>query len=412
MSEHRVVVTGLGAVTPVGNNVPDYWNALIAGKSGIDAIKSFDCSMLDSRIAGEIKDFTPHKLINPKDAKRMERFTLLGVSAALEAWEDAGLSVDTTNPERIGVVVGSGIGSMSIIEKHHSLWLEHGPKKFSPFMIPMLIINMASGWISMLLGLKGPNMAVVTACATANHSIGEAFRIIQRGDADVMVCGGTESALTPLGVGGFCALRALSKRNDEPQKASRPFDRDRTGFVMAEGSGITILESYEHAKARGAKIYAELAGYSMTGDAYHMTAPDPEGDGAKRAMELAVKDAGLSPSDIDYVNAHGTSTALNDKIETLAIRKAFGSHADKLAVSSTKSMTGHLLGAAGGIEFVACAKSIQEGVVHPTINYETPDPECDLDYIPNEARKMNVNAVISNSLGFGGHNTCLVLKKV
>lgn len=412
MSEHRVVVTGLGAVTPVGNNVPDYWNALIAGKSGIDAIKSFDCSMLDSRIAGEIKDFTPHKLINPKDAKRMERFTLLGVSAALEAWEDAGLSVDTTNPERIGVVVGSGIGSMSIIEKHHSLWLEHGPKKFSPFMIPMLIINMASGWISMLLGLKGPNMAVVTACATANHSIGEAFRIIQRGDADVMVCGGTESALTPLGVGGFCALRALSKRNDEPQKASRPFDRDRTGFVMAEGSGITILESYEHAKARGAKIYAELAGYSMTGDAYHMTAPDPEGDGAKRAMELAVKDAGLSPSDINYVNAHGTSTALNDKIETLAIRKAFGSHADKLAVSSTKSMTGHLLGAAGGIEFVACAKSIQEGVVHPTINYETPDPECDLDYIPNEARKMNVNAVISNSLGFGGHNTCLVLKKV
>lgn len=412
MSEHRVVVTGLGAITPIGNNVPDYWNALTMGKSGIDLIQSFDCSMLDSRIAGEVKNFTPHSRVNSKDSKRMERFTILGVSAALEAWDDAGLSTDTTNPERIGVVVGSGIGSMSIIEKHHSLWLEHGPKKFSPFMIPMLIINMASGWISMILGLKGPNMAVVTACATANHSIGEAFRILQRGDADVMLCGGTESALTPLGVGGFCALRALSKQNDEPQKASRPFDKDRTGFVMAEGAGIVVLEAYEHAKARGAKIYAEIVGYSMTGDAYHMTAPDPEGEGAKRAIQLAVKDAKLNLEDIDYVNAHGTSTSLNDKIETLAIRKAFGQHADKLAVSSTKSMTGHLLGAAGGIEFVACVKTIQDSIIHPTINYDTPDPECDLDYVPNEARKQKVNAIVSNSLGFGGHNTCLVLKRI
>ena len=412
MSERRVVVTGLGAITPLGNNVKDYWTNLLAGKSGIREITQFDASALDSHIAGEVEGFTPSEILPPKESRRMERFTQLACTASLEAWRDAGLDQASINHERAGVIVGSGIGSMAIIEKHHKWWLEHGPKKFSPFMIPMLIINIASGWVSMLLGLKGPNMAAVSACATANHSIGEAFRIVQRGNADMMVCGGAESALTPLAVGGFCALRALSKRNSEPKRASRPFDKERDGFVMGEGAGVVVIEDYDHAKKRNAKIYAEIVGYSMTADAYHMTAPHPEGEGATRAMRLALEDAHVNPEDVDYVNAHGTSTALNDKIETLAMKKAFGDHAKKLQISSTKSMIGHLLGAAGGVEFVACAKSIQEGALHPTINYEVPDPECDLDYIPNEARAFKPKVVMSTALGFGGQNSCLLLKGV
>lgn len=412
MTERRVVVTGLGAVTPIGNNVPEYWSNLVAGKSGIRRIQTFDPSLLDSQIAGEISNYEPTAAIPQKEAKRMERFCQLAVTAALEAWKDSGLDASKIAPYDAGVVVGSGIGSLQIIEKHHTLFLKFGTKKFSPFMIPLLIINMAAGWISILLRLKGPSSAVVTACATATHAIGEAFRIIQRGDAIVMVAGGTESCITPLGVGGFCALRALSKRNSDPEKASRPFDAERDGFVMGEGAGIVVLEEYEHAKKRGAKIYGELVGFSMTTDAFHMTAPHPEGEGATRAMQLALKDAKVRPEEIGYVNAHGTSTELNDKIETLAMKKAFGAHAKKLQISSTKSMTGHLLGAAGGVEFVACAKSIETGVLHPTINLTHPDPECDLDYIPNEARKFKPDVVMSTSLGFGGHNTCLILKRI
>ncbi|MBF0254067.1 MAG: beta-ketoacyl-ACP synthase II [Candidatus Omnitrophica bacterium] len=411
MNERRVVVTGLGAITPIGNNVPDFWANLIAGKSGVSRITLFDPSLLDSQIAGEVKHFEPTERIPVKESRRMERFTQLAVWAGLEAWQDAGLKAETIDPERCGVIIGSGIGSLQIVEKCQSLWEKFGTKKFSPFMIPMLIINMASGWLSILLGLKGPNFAVVTACATGSHSIGEAFRVIQRGEADVMLAGGAECALTPLGVGGFCSMKALSRRNDDPEGASRPFDKERDGFVIGEGAGIVVLEEMERAKARGAHVYAELIGFSMTGDAYHMTAPEPNGDGARRAIELALKDAKVNPEDIGYVNAHGTSTALNDKIETLAMKAAFKEHAKKLQVSSTKSMTGHLLGAAGGVEFVACAKSVETGVLHPTINLNHPDPECDLDYIPNTARKSNANVVMSTALGFGGHNTCLVLRK-
>jgi 3-oxoacyl-[acyl-carrier-protein] synthase II len=412
MAERRVVVTGLGAVTPLGNTVSQYWSNLVQGKSGIRRIQSFDPSILDSQIAGEIKDYNPTDVLPPKEAKRMERFCQLAVTAAFEAWKDSGLDAGKISPYDVGVLVGSGIGSLQIIEKHHTLFLQYGTKKFSPLMIPLLIINMASGWISILLGLKGPSSAVVTACATATHAIGDATRIIQRGDALAMVCGGTESCITPLGVGGFCALKALSKRNAEPERASRPFDRDRDGFVMGEGSGIVVLEEYEHAKKRSARIYGEVIGYSMTADAFHMTAPHPEGEGAMRAMQLALKDAKIRPEDVSYVNAHGTSTELNDKIETLAMKRAFGDHARKLQISSTKSMTGHLLGAAGGVEFIACAKSIQDGVLHPTINYENPDPECDLDYIPNTARKFRPEVAMSTSLGFGGHNTCVLVRRV
>jgi len=412
MTECRVAVTGLGAITPVGNNVPEYWDALCNGRSGVGRIGTFDPSSLDSQIAGEVKNFNPQERLGQKEAKRMERFCQLAVAAAFEAWKDSGLDLTKIDPFEAGVLVGSGIGSLQIIEKHHSLYLEHGTKKFSPFMIPLLIINMASGWISITLGLKGPSSSVVTACATGTHAIGDAFRIIQRGDAKVMIAGGTESCITPLGVGGFCALRALSKRNDDPLRASRPFDGDRDGFVMGEGAGIVVLENLEHAKARGAKIYGEVIGYSMTADAFHMTAPHPEGEGATRAMTLALKDAKINPDQVDYVNAHGTSTDLNDKIETLALKKAFGDYAKKLQISSTKSMTGHLLGAAGGIEFVACAKTLETGILHPTINQTTPDPECDLDYIPNAARKAKVDITMSTSLGFGGHNTCIVMRKV
>jgi 3-oxoacyl-[acyl-carrier-protein] synthase II len=342
----------------------------------------------------------------------MEQFAQFACTAAKEALTDSALNMSQEDPHRVGVLIGSGIGSLSIIEKQHSIYLTKGPDKFTPFMIPLLIINMASGWVSILHGLKGPNLAVVTACATGTHAIGEAYRFIQHGQADAMVAGGTESCITPLGIGGFCALRALSsKRNDTPKEASRPFDADRDGFVMGEGAGIVVLEELEHAKKRGAPIYGEIVGYALNGDAYHMTAPDPEGDGAKRCMDMALKEAKLNPSEVDYINAHGTSTDLNDKIETLAIKKSFGDHAKKLQINSTKSMTGHTLGAAGGIEFVACCLSLKTQTLHPTINLTNPDPECDLDYIPHTARKTPVNVCLSNSLGFGGHNTSLIVRK-
>lgn len=406
----RVVVTGVGAVTPVGNSANELWTSLVNGTSGVSRISVFDARRFDSQIAAEVKNFDPLKAIPPKESRRMEKFCQLAVSAAKEAVTDAGLDMTKENPYDVGVLIGSGIGSLRIVEETHSIYLEKGPEKFSPFMIPLLIINMASGWVSILMGMKGPNLAVATACATGTHSIGEAFRMIQHGQAKAMVAGGTESCITPLGIGGFCALKALSKRNDDPEGASRPFEKDRDGFVMGEGAGVVVLEELEHAKKRGASIYGELVGYGLNSDAYHMTAPSPDGDGAARCMQLALDDAGVNPKDVSYVNAHGTSTELNDKVETLAINKVFKEHAKKLQISSTKSMTGHTLGAAGGIEFVACCLSIRHQTLHPTINYKTPDPECNLDYVPNTARRTKVDVCVSNSLGFGGHNTSIVIR--
>ncbi len=411
MSYPRVVVTGLGAVTPIGNNVNDFWNSLIHGKSGAGKITVFDPARFDSRIAAEVKNYDPKDTIPPKEARRMEQFTQFAVTAAGEAIADSGVDMSKEDPFLVGVIVGSGIGSLQIVEATHSIYLEKGPDKFSPFLIPLMIINMASGWISILHRMKGPNLAVVTACATGTHAIGEAFRMIQHGQAKVMVAGGTESCITPLGIGGFCALKALSKRNDDPQAASRPFDKERDGFVMGEGAGVVVLEELEHAKARAARIYGEMVGYGLNGDAYHMTAPDPEGEGASRCMRMALDDARMNPGQISYINAHGTSTELNDKIETLAIKKVFGEDAKKVPISSTKSMTGHTLGAAGGIEFIACCLSLKHQTLHPTINLTHLDPECDLDYIPLTARKTPVDACLSNSLGFGGHNTSIIVKK-
>ena len=412
MEEKRVVVTGLGVVSPVGNDIVSFWDAIKKGKSGIEKITNFDASLFDSRIAGEVKGFDLSIYNVPKkDMNRMEKFVQFGIAAAKQAVNDSGLDLEKENKERIGVIVGSGIGSLNVMEAEHNVYLKGGPSRLSPFLIPMLIVNEAPGHIAIIYGLKGPNLCITTACASGSHAIGDAFRIIQRADADVMITGGTESCVTNLGVGGFCALKALSKRNDAPQKASRPFDAQRDGFVIAEGSGVVILESLEHAKKRGAKIYAEIIGFGMSCDAYHITAPDPDGHGAALAMQWALKDAKLNPEQVTYINAHGTSTKLNDKIETMAIKKAFGSHAKKVMVSSTKSMTGHLLGAAGGVEFVICALSIKDNVVAPTINYEFPEPGCDLDYVPNTARETKVDVCMSNSLGFGGHNATLVVKK-
>jgi 3-oxoacyl-[acyl-carrier-protein] synthase II len=399
-------------ISAVGNDVASFFSALQEGRSGTGPLTTFDASAFDSRIAAEVKGFDPAAYgFSTKEIRRMEKFVQYAVVTTKQAVTDAGLDLEKEDRNRMGVVVGSGIGSLHIIEEQHKVLLEKGPARLTPFLIPLLIVNEAAGQVSITFGLKGPNSCVATACASGSHAIGDAFRIIERGDADVMVTGGTESCITTLGVGGFCALKALSTRNDAPEKASRPFDRERDGFVMAEGAGIVILESLEHAKKRSAHIYAEIVGYGMTADAYHMTAPDPDGEGAMRAMLLALKDAGINPQEVDYINAHGTSTALNDKIETLAIKRAFGSYAKKLMVSSTKSMTGHLLGAAGGVEFVACCLAIKEGLVPPTINYEYPDPDCDLDYVPNTARRAKVEVAISNSLGFGGHNATLALRK-
>jgi len=408
----RVVVTGMGAVTPIGNTVPDFWKNLVAGKSGIGRITYFDPGEYDCRIAGQVKDFDPDAFLSKKDIKHTERFVHYAMAASAEAMADAGFS-DLSGEEanRFGVLIGSGIGSLRIIEEQHEVLLQRGPGKLRPFLIPMLIVNEASGHVSMRFNLKGPNSCVATACATGNHAIGDATRFIQYGDADVMIAGGTEGAVTPMGIGGFCALKSLSMRNDEPERASRPFDAQRDGFVMGEGAGVVILEELKHARRRGARIYGEVAGFGMSGDAYHITAPDPTGDGCVRAMVASLKDAGLRPTDIDYINAHGTSTLLNDKIETLALKKTFGDHARKVAISSTKSMMGHLLGAAGGVEFIICCLTMKYGVVPPTTNLENKDPDCDLDYVPNKARGVKVRTAISNAMGFGGHNATVVVKE-
>ena len=415
MSKRRVVVTGLGVVTPVGSTLQNFWDSLLEGRSGVGKIQCFDPSKFSCHIAAEVLDFDPSKYFGPKDARKTDRFVQLAVAASELAFNDSKLDMEKEDNDRVGVVIGSGIGGLHTVESEHMKYMERGhekgPSKISPFLIPMLIVNMASGQVSMRLKAKGPNYCVVTACASGNHSIGDAFHVIQRGEADVMVTGGSEAAITRMGFGGFCSLRALSTRNNEPTRASRPFDKERDGFVMGEGAGIIILEELEHAVKRNANIYCEILGYGMSGDAYHMTAPDPEGEGAVRCMKLCLKDAGVKPEEVDYINAHGTSTFYNDKIETLAIKKTFGEHAKKLAISSTKSVTGHLLGAAGGVESVACALAIRDQIAPPTINLENKDPDCDLDYVPNKPRKMKIDVVMSNSLGFGGHNAAVLFKK-
>jgi len=407
----RVVITGVGAVTPVGNSAEEFWAALIQGKSGIGPITRFDASPLPTKIAGELKGFDPLRYMDKKDDRKFDPFLKYAIACAAMAVEDAGLNVERVDRTRFGVLVGSGIGGITTLLETHKILLEKGPDRVSPFFIPMLIVNMASGLISMRFGAKGPNSSIVTACATGNHAIGDAMKIIQRNDADVMIAGGSEAIILPLTFAGFCQMKAMSTRNDDPARASRPFDAARDGFVCGEGGGLLVLESLDHALGRDARIYAEVVGYGMTGDAYHMTAPDPEADGAARAMTLAMKDAEVEPSAVSYINAHGTSTPYNDKSETMAIKRVFGEHARKVAVSSTKSMTGHLLGAAGGIEAIATALAIHHGILPPTINYETPDPDCDLDYVPNQARKQDVEVALSNAFGFGGTNATIVLRK-
>jgi 3-oxoacyl-[acyl-carrier-protein] synthase II len=407
----RVVITGMGLVTPLGIGVETSWQALLEGRSGIGVITTFDSSDLPVHIAGEVKGFDPLLYIEPKEVKKMDRFIHFALAASSMAVEDAGLKVTPDNAEKVGVIIGSGMGGLPAIEHYHKTYLERGYRKITPFFIPMLIINLASGWVSIRFGAKGPNTAVSTACATGSHAIGDAFRIVQRGDADVMIAGGTESVITPMAIGGFTVMKALSTRNSEPERASRPFDTDRDGFVMGEGAGIVILESLDHARKRDARIYAEIIGYGMTSDAYHITAPAPEGEGAASCMAAALKDAGISPAEVDYINAHGTSTKYGDEIETKAIKTVFGDHAYHLSVSSTKSMTGHLLGAAGGVETVISVLSILRGVIPPTINLDNPDPECDLDYVPHKPKTAKVDCALSNSFGFGGTNACLLFKK-
>ena len=407
----RVVVTGLGITSPLGSGLEKSWSAIKDGTSGIGPITKFDSTDFSVKIAGEVPDFDPTGYIEKKELKKMDFFIQYGLVASLMAHEMSGLEITDENSDKVGVYVGAGIGGLPAIEKWHSVYLEKGPSRITPFFIPMVIINLCSGQISISLNAKGPNSCAVTACATGTHSIGEAFRLIQRGDADAMIAGGTESTITPLGVAGFNAMKALSRRNDEPERASRPFDKERDGFIMGEGAGVLVLEELESAKKRGAKIYAEIIGYGMNSDAFHMTMPSKEGVGASKCMELALKDAKLNAADIQHINAHGTSTYYNDYYETLAIKKVFGPHAEKLKISATKSMTGHLLGAAGGIEAVFTVMSIYEGVAPPTINYDTPDPECDLDYVPNVAQELDIKAAVSNSFGFGGTNASLVFKK-
>ncbi len=407
----RVVVTGLGAITPIGNTLTEYWQGLISGKSGITEITRFDPSQHACRIAGEVKGFDPHDYLDRKDAKRMDRFSQFGVSASLQALADSKLVINDLNAEQVGVIIGTGVGGIKVLEDQEKVYLDKGPSRCSPFMIPMMIGNMASGLTAIQTGAKGPNTCTVTACAAGSNAIGDAFRLVQRGYAKAMICGGTEAAVTPLSLAGFASARALSTRNDEPQRASRPFDKDRDGFVMGEGSGILLLEELEHALERGAKIYGEMVGYAMTCDAYHMTAPVPDGAGATHAIELALKDGGISPEQVTYINAHGTSTAANDVTETKAIKKALGPSAYDIAISSTKSMTGHLLGGSGGIEAVATVKSIANDRIPPTLNLDHPDPDCDLDYVPYESRPLEIDVALSNSFGFGGHNVTLAFKK-
>jgi 3-oxoacyl-[acyl-carrier-protein] synthase II len=410
MEKRRVVVTGLGAVTPLGNDVETTWKGIIEGKSGIGPLTRVNADEYPAKVAAQINDFSPEAFIEKKDARKMDRFTQYAVVSALMAVKDADLSINEGNAHRIGVWIGSGIGGMETFEEQYEIFQKRGYRRVSPFFVPMLIPDMATGQVSITLGAKGFNSCTVTACATGTNSIGDAFKVIQRGDADAMITGGAEAPITKMSVAGFCANTALSS-NPDPKTASRPFDKNRDGFIIGEGAGIIVLEELEHALARGAKIYAEIVGYGATGDAYHITAPAPGGEGGARAMKMAINDGGLKPEDIDYINAHGTSTEYNDKFETLAVKEVFGEHAYKLAMSSTKSMTGHLLGAAGGIEAIFSVLSIRDSILPPTINYETPDPECDLDYVPNTARQQEVKAVMSNSLGFGGHNATIVFKK-
>jgi len=406
----RVAVTGIGLLTPLGNTAEQTWKALVSAESGVGRLTKFDASEFPCRIAGELKGFDPLYFMTAKEAHRTDPFIQYALAAALMAVQDAGLRVDSRTASRIGVLVGSGRGGVTTTEKNMTAMLGKGPKAVSPFYTPMSLVNMASGYISMKLGAKGPCLDVSTACATGTHAVGEAMKIIQRGDADVMIAGGAEAALTPLVLAGFCQARALSLRNNDPERASRPFDGERDGFVLAEGGGVLILEKLEHAVRRGTRIYAELAGYGLTADAYHYTRPDPEGEGPARAMTLALSDAGMRPEDLDYLNAHGTSTVPNDRIETLAIKKAFGAHAGKLAISSSKSMLGHMLGAAGAVEAAVTALALSEGVIPPTVNLAYPDPACDLDYVPNRARRQAIKTALSNSLGFGGLNAALVLR--
>ena len=409
-SERRVVVTGLGVVSPLGR-MDDLWKGLLAAQCGIDRITHFDPSGFDTQIAAEVKNFDPTAAFpSPKEIRRTDRYAQFGVAAGFDALKDSGLDLNKVNRDEVGVFIGSGIGGLYTVEEQHTVLLQRGPGRLSPFMIPMLILNMASGMFSMYYKLRGPNVATCSACATSNHAIGEAWRTIKMGDAQVMFAGGTEATIVPIGIGGFCAMKAMSTRNDEPKRSSRPFDKERDGFVMGEGAGVLVLEELEHAKARGARIYCELAGYGNTADANHMTAPAPEGEGAARCMKMALKNARLAPGEIQYINAHGTSTPQGDVCETQAIKTVFGDDAKKLAVSSTKGATGHMLGAAGAVELAVCVKAIEKQIVPPTINLDNPDPECDLDYVPHTAREMRIDAVLNNSFGFGGHNACTVVR--
>ncbi|HEY5480876.1 MAG TPA: beta-ketoacyl-ACP synthase II [Verrucomicrobiae bacterium] len=411
-TDRRVVITGLGVVTPLGHQVDTFWANLIGGQCGISKITRFDASQFDSRIAAEVKDFDPlPALPTPKEMRRTDRFSQFAVYAGWQALRDSGLDLDRVNRDEVGVFIGSGIGGLQTVSEQCKVLLERGPSRLSAFMIPMLISNMASGLFSIYHKLRGPNFATCSACATSNHALGEAWRTIKMGDAQVMFAGGAEATIVPVGIGGFCAMKALSTRNDDPGHASRPFDKERDGFVMGEGAGMLVLEELEHAKRRGARIYCEVVGYGNTADANHVTSPAPGGEGAARCMRMALRHAGLNPEAISYINAHGTSTSQGDIAETQAVKSVFGEHARKLAVSSTKGATGHMLGAAGAVEMVVCTKAIETGIVPPTINYQIPDPECDLDYVPNTARQMTVNAVLNNSFGFGGHNACILAKK-
>ena len=407
----RVVVTGLGAITPIGNTLAEYWEGLLVGRNGIGPITLFDASRHDCRIAGEVKGFDPHQYMERKEAKRMDRFAQFGICASKQTLADAQFAINDLNAEQVGVIIGTGIGGLKVLEDQQEVYLNRGPSRCSPFMIPMMIANMAAGLTAIHTGAKGPNNCTVTACAAGSNAVGDAFRLVQRGYAQAMICGGTEAAVTPLSVAGFAAARAVSTRNDSPETACRPFDRDRDGFILGEGSGILLLEELEHALSRGAKIYAEIIGYGMTCDAYHMTSPVPGGEGAARAIQMAMKDAGITPEQVSYINAHGTSTTANDSTETAAIKKALGESAYKVAVSSTKSMTGHLLGGSGGIEAVATVMAIANDHIPPTINLKNPDPACDLDYVPNQSRAQTVDVALSNSFGFGGHNVTLAFRK-
>ncbi|MDR7417537.1 MAG: beta-ketoacyl-ACP synthase II [Armatimonadota bacterium] len=406
----RVVVTGLGVVSPIGIGHEAFWSGLMAGRSGVGEVTRFDASAFQTRIAAEVRDFDPTAFMDRKEVRRNDRFVQFAYAATRLAMEHAGFAITPANAYRTGVLIGSGIGGATTWEDQHRTLIERGPDRVSPFFVPMMIVNMASGVTAILTGAKGPSSCVVTACATGGNAIGDAVRIVQRGDADVMLAGGSEAAITPLSMAGFCSMKAMSTRNDEPSRACRPFDATRDGFVMGEGAGVVVLEALEHAEARGAPIMAEILGYGSTTDAFHITQPDPEGDGAARSMAAAIADAGIGPEEIDYVNAHGTSTPYNDRLETLAIKRVFGDHARRLAVSSTKSMTGHLLGAAGGVEFIACVLALRHQALPPTINYTVPDPDCDLDYVPNTARPARARTVMSNAFGFGGHNAVLIVR--